>query len=221
MSVLLFAESSNGVFKKPTLEAASYGFQLAKSLGTHLVAVSMGNVSNEQLEVLSKYGVSKVYTISSLDSFSGPAYASAIAEVAKASSSNVVVMSQTYNGRAVAPRVAVKLNAALFSGVSGMVQAKGSGFEVSRTAYSLKALQQTSTSKSNLVITLKNNAYKLEINETASNVEAFSFSPSVNDLKLKSIGVEKASSKISAERFTTTQPKQSRLKQTKFREQQK
>ena len=72
MSVLLFAEHSQGSFKKAVYEAATYGYELAQAMGTDFVAVSIGQVENSELEKLGQYGVSKVYKIGSDHSFCEP-----------------------------------------------------------------------------------------------------------------------------------------------------
>ncbi len=199
MAILVFAENVNGAFKKPTLEALSYATAIAKSLGTEVHAVCFGVASDDQYKSLATYGASKIFVInhSSLSQFIGTAYASGIAAVAKQTQAQVIVIPQTYNGRAVAPRVAVKLDAAMFSGVTSLVTKSGDGFEVQRSAYSLKAVENLSTNRDKLVITLKGNAYKLEKNEAAGTVENFAFEPSTRDLALQPKQVIKASAKIS------------------------
>ncbi len=199
MAILVFAENVNGTFKKPTFEALSYASVVAKNLGTEVHAVAFGTASDEQYQNLATHGASKIFVINhpALASFIGPAYASGIATVAKQTQSQIVVIPQTYNGRAVAPRVAVKLDAAMFSGVTSLIAKSGNGYEVQRSAYSLKAIETTSTQRDKLVITLKSNAYKVEKNPASGLVENFVFEPSARDLLLKPQRVIKASSKIS------------------------
>lgn len=199
MAILVFAENVNGVFKKPTFEALSYATAVAKNLGTEVYAVSFGEASDDQYKNLASYGASKIYVINhpSLTKFIGPAYASGVAAVAQQIQAQILIIPQTYNGRAVAPRVAVKLDAAMFSGVTTLLTKTTNGYEVQRSAYSLKAIETVATNREKLVITLKNNAYKLEKNEAAGTVENFAFEPSPKDLLLKPQQVIKASSKIS------------------------
>jgi electron transfer flavoprotein alpha subunit len=45
MSVLVFAENSDGIFKKSTLEAISYAKEVAKITGGNCTAISIGNVN--------------------------------------------------------------------------------------------------------------------------------------------------------------------------------
>lgn len=199
MSILVFAENVQGNFKKPTLEALSYASAIAKNIGKEVHAVCFGKASDEAYKSLALYGASKIWVIehAALEKFIGPAYASGVAEVAKNISADIVIIPQTYNGRAIAPRVAIKLYAAMFSGVTELVQKTSNGFETKRSAYSLKAVETVSTTSTKLVVTLKGNSYKLVQSPAGGIVESFSFSPSDKDLRLLPKEVLKASSKIS------------------------
>ena len=59
MSILIYAESAEGKFKKVAFELASYAKNVAQTLGTTVTAVTInaGDVSE-----LSKYGVDKICT---------------------------------------------------------------------------------------------------------------------------------------------------------------
>ena len=50
MSVLVYTESWNGIFRKSSFETVSYASETAKVLGTEVVAVSIQNVSDERSE---------------------------------------------------------------------------------------------------------------------------------------------------------------------------
>ncbi|MCL4138395.1 UNVERIFIED_CONTAM: hypothetical protein GTU68_040521 [Idotea baltica] len=105
-------------------------------------------------------------------------------------------MAQTYNGRAIAPRVAVKLGAAALSGVIELVDSS-QGFKSKRMTYSGKGVEEFNTSKEKLVITVKANGYKIEENPTSLTIEPTSFSP--NEMNIGGIAREviKASEGIS------------------------
>jgi electron transfer flavoprotein alpha subunit len=74
MSLLIYAESQEGKFKKVAFELASYAKKVAESMGTTVTAVTV-NASN--VSELSKYGVDKVLKVTSdkLNNFSAKAYA--------------------------------------------------------------------------------------------------------------------------------------------------
>jgi len=183
MSVLLFAENSGGSFKKAVFEAATYGYDLAQKMGADFHAVSVGQVSEEELKKLGTYGVSKVHSVSSseLDAFINSAYAAAVSEVAKSLDAKAVVMAQTYNGRAISPRIAVKLDAAPVSGAITLVD-PDNNFDAQRMAYSGKGIEEFRTEKDKVVITVKGNGYKVEENPVDISIEAFDFSANTQNL---------------------------------------
>ncbi len=189
MSILLFAENSQGTLKKSILEAATYAYDLAQKLGVELEAVSVGQVSNEELEKLGTYGVSKVHIIrhEKLNAFANSAYGAGISKVAKSIDATAVVMAQTYNGRAVAPRIAVKLDAAPLSGVTSLVE-PANGFQGQRMSFSSKGVQTFQTLKPKVVITVRTNSYRISENPVSISLEDFNFVPS--ELNLDAIAKE-------------------------------
>ena len=56
MSVLTYIESSNGKIKKNGFEPASYSCELAKSLNTDVVALT---INAEDVNELSSYGIKR------------------------------------------------------------------------------------------------------------------------------------------------------------------
>ena len=195
MSVLLFAEHHNGSIPKSVFEAATYGHDLAKTLGTDLKAVSVGNISDEELQKLGKYGVNQVFKVSNNDmnAFVNTAYAAVVSEVAKQLSSPAVVMSQTYNGKAIAPRIAVKLDATPLSGVISLVEEGGT----TRLSYSGKGVQALKATKTNMVISVKINGYKITENPSALTVTPFDFEPGESDIDAVAKEIIKAGKGVS------------------------
>jgi electron transfer flavoprotein alpha subunit len=198
MSVLLFAEHSDGSFKKATFEAASYAYDLAQKMGGALHAVSVGHISDDELAKLGQYGVGKVHKVGNddLNAFANTAYAAAVEAVAKATDAKAIVFAQTYNGRAIAPRLAVKLNAAPLSGVTSMVD-PANNWESARLAYSGKGVETTQASGDKAIITVKANSYELKENPTTASVEAFAFEPGGRSLGAVAKEIVKAAEGIS------------------------
>ncbi|MDX2248654.1 MAG: electron transfer flavoprotein subunit alpha/FixB family protein [Bacteroidia bacterium] len=198
MPVLLFAENAQGTFRKPVFEAATYGYDLAKTLGTHLIAVSVGPVKEDELEKLGNYGVSEVYKIEDarLNSFVNTAFAAAVIKTAQDTGSDIIVMSQTYHGRAVAPRVAARLDATPYSGVISLADA-ANGFDVRRFSYSGKGVEELKSARSKIVITVKTNGYKVEENPVTISIRSGNYSPSNDDIDLVARELVKASEGVS------------------------
>lgn len=159
MSVLVFAESVDGKFKKSTLEAVSYAKETATLLGTKTIAVSIGNVAEADLKALGNNGAEAVYAIN-LDKFTPEAYSAAIAEVAKKENAQVVIISNTYSGKSVAPRVAVKLDAGIASGVVSLPNTSN-GFVVRKGVFSGKAFADVAVTTTVKVIAITPNSYQI------------------------------------------------------------
>ncbi len=140
MSVLIYAENADGKFKKSIFEAVSYAKAIADQQNTSLVALSIGNVAADQLAALGKYGAAKVLNVSNdkLKTFVNQAYASVIAEAAKKEGANIVVLSNSFSGKGLAPRIGVKLSAGVADGAVSLPEA-GASFKLKKTAFSGKA----------------------------------------------------------------------------------
>jgi electron transfer flavoprotein alpha subunit len=194
MSLLIYAESADGKFKKVAFELASYAKKVAESLGTTVTAVTVnaGNVSD-----LSKYGVDKVLKVSNdkLNNFNAKAYADVIKQAAQKESAKVILLSSTTDSLYLAPLVAVNLDAGFASNVVGL-PISTSPFQVKRNAFSNKAFTITEIATEVKVLGLAKNSYG--IFESASSLTEEDFSPSLNDadFNVKVESVEKTTGKI-------------------------
>ena len=83
MSVLVFADSTEGKFKKSAFEVVSYGRKVAEQLGSNLITLTI-NANN--CDELYTYGADKVVAVSNevLAAFNAKKYASVIHQVAVA-----------------------------------------------------------------------------------------------------------------------------------------
>ncbi|HMK05911.1 MAG TPA: electron transfer flavoprotein subunit alpha/FixB family protein [Flavobacterium sp.] len=194
MSILIYAESAEGKFKKVAFELASYAKKVAESLGTTVTAVTVnaGNVSE-----LSKYGVDKVLKVNNdkLSKFTAKAYADVIKQAAQKENVKLVLLSSTTDSLYIAPLVAVALEAGFASNVVGL-PVSTSPFQVKRNAFSNKAFNVTEISTEVKVLSLAKNSYG--IIENASTLAEEDFNPSIgeNDFGVKVESIEKSSGKV-------------------------
>lgn len=198
MSVIVFTEHSNGQFKKSTWEAASYASSLAALQNTTCIAVSIGDIHAEELQKLGRYGVRKVLHVGGdqLNHFVNQAYASIIAEAAKSESANTVILSASFSGKALAPRVAVKMSAAYVDGAISLPDLNG-GFKVRKGAFSGKAFADVTITSDHKVISIIPNSYR--IIENPVQAEVANFSPQVRPGDFRSMVKEivRAADKVS------------------------
>ena len=195
MSLLIYAESADGKFKKVAFELASYAKKVAQSLGTTVTAVT---VNAGDVAELANYGVDKVLKVTNdkLANFNAKAYADVVKQAAQKENSKVIVLSSTTDSLYLAPLVAVGLEAGFASNVVGLPLST-SPFQVKRTAFSNKAFNITEIDTDVKVLGLAKNSYG--IFETPSTLTEEDFSPAIgdNDFGVKVESVEKASGKVS------------------------
>ena len=198
MSVLVYAENTGGQFKKSVYELLSYGKAIADALNTNLSVVSIGNVSNESLAALGKYGATKVLNCSSekFKDFNSQAFASIISNAANSENANVVIISNSFAGKGLAPRVAIKLKASFAPGATELPTI-GDSFIVKNGAYSGKAFAHVQLTSATKVISLNPNSYKVV--ETGRSAEVVALDIVINESEFKTTVKEivRASDKIS------------------------
>ena len=199
MPVLIYAENAAGKFKKSTYEAVSYARAIADATGTGVTAISIGDVSADELASLGKYGAEKVLNVSNaqLKNFINQAYASVIAEAAKKENADIVVLSNSFSGRGLAPRIGVKLEAGVADGAVALPEISGDKFTVKKTAFSGKAFATVQLTSAKKVIALVPNSYKVVEKPAAGKVEDFSPEIKQTDFKVLVKEVIQSTDKVS------------------------
>jgi electron transfer flavoprotein alpha subunit len=197
MSVLVFTENWDGKFKKLSFELVSYAGKLAEMLNTGVTALSIGNVEESELKKLSSYGAGKIISVNNdmLKSLDNKAYTSVIAQVAVKEDAGVVVLANNNSGKALAPRLSVRLNAGLVSGATG-VPVSVSPFTIPKKAFSGKAVANVEIKTGKKIITLNQNAFGLVEKEGNAGIENFSAEVSADEIKTEVKDVEKQTGKI-------------------------
>ncbi|MBK8584876.1 MAG: electron transfer flavoprotein subunit alpha/FixB family protein [Bacteroidetes bacterium] len=182
MSVLVYIENSEGTFRKSAFETISYASAIAAKLNKPLVAISIGNVSNDELAKAGQYGATKVLNAAG-DKLSTPntqAYSSVIAAAAKAENAEVIVLSASFAGKTIAPRIAIKLDAGLAENVVTLPEMDGA-FTVKKGSYSGKAYSIIEMLAGTKVISTMPNSYKVVPNAQTAQVVNFDFTPDSKD----------------------------------------
>ncbi len=195
MSILIYAESAEGKFKKVAFELASYAKKVAESLGTTVTALTV-NISD--VSELAKYGVDKVLKVNNdkLAGFNAKAYADVIKQAAEKEGTKLVLLSSTTDSIYLSPLVAVALEAGFASNVVGL-PVSTSPFQVKRNAFSNKAFNITEISTDIKVLGLAKNSYGIFESAGAATEEDFNPLIGDNDFGVKVDSVEKVSGKVS------------------------
>lgn len=171
MSVLVYLEAWEGKFKKNTWEAAYYAAKTAEMLGTEAIGLCIGTLQDNPAEA-GQYGLSKVLHLedAAFENFDANSYGHAIAEVAEKQNSATIVVSATFNGKALAPSLSIKSEAALMSNVVALPEST-SPFSVKRGVYSGKGFNILSSEASKRVLVFVPNSLAPEAGEGSASVE--------------------------------------------------
>jgi electron transfer flavoprotein alpha subunit len=196
MSVLVYIENWDGKFKKLSYELVSYASEVAKMINTSVTAVSIGKVDEPELKKLGSYGAQKILGIENdmLANLDSQAYAAVLAEVAREDAS-IIIISNNNAGKAIAPRLSVRLKAGIGSGVSRLPLSINP-FTVYKRTYSGNAFAHLVINSEVKIITLAQNSFDLI--ETANNavIEKINLSFDTSLVKTKVHDVQKQSGRI-------------------------
>jgi len=194
MSVLIFLDQSEGHIKKSSFEAASYGAKVAELTGTTAEAIVLGNVSDD-LATLGNYGIKKVHTVknAALDHVDAQVFTKVIADAAKAIDANVIIFSNNFNGKAIAPRLSVHLKAGLVSGAVALPDLSN-GFTVKKNVFSGKAFANITVGTDIKIIALNPNSYSVVA--TTGTAEVAEFAATVDTAKVQVTATDKVVGEI-------------------------
>jgi len=194
MSVLIFIDTAEGHVKKVSHEVLSYGAKVAEQLGTTAEAIVLGAVSDD-LTSLGKYGVKKIHHVANdtLNNLDAQVYTKVIAQVAAACNAKLIIFSNNLNGKAIAPRLSVRMKAGLVAGAVALPDTSN-GFVVRKNVFSGKAFANIAVSTDIKIIALNPNAFQVITGEGIA--EVVPFSASVDAPKVKVTAVNKTSGEI-------------------------
>lgn len=194
MSVLIFLDQSDGHIKKNSFEAACYGAKISEMMGTTAEGIVLGTV-NDDLTELGKYGLKKIHSIKkeSLNNFDDEVFTHVIAEAAKGAGATVIIFSNNFNGKAIAPRLSVRLKAGLVSGAVALPETSN-GFVVKKNVFSGKAFANVYIKSDIKIISLNSNAYK--INEIEGKAEVAELNIEIPQARVKVKEINKVEGEI-------------------------
>ena len=161
--ILVYVNSTNGL-SKSALETVTYG----KKLNDSVTVITNGGASTDLLASLGEYGASSVIIDRSVDGEDAQQLTRLIASTAQSIGANTVVFSHDLIGKAVAPRVSVRLKAGLISGAISLPNSDGT---TKVNVFSGKAMGNVKVNSSISIISLLPNSIQPEKSGTACTVE--------------------------------------------------
>ncbi len=163
--VLVYLNSANGL-GKAAFETVTYG----KKLGDNVTVVTCGNASADALATLGEYGANKVLVDRSVDGEDAAQITKLVATAAQSVGATTIVFSHDLTGKAVAPRLSVRLQAGLVSGAIALPEADGT---VKVNVFSGKAVGFVKVNSATRIISLLPNSIQPEKTGAACGVEDF------------------------------------------------
>ncbi|MDT8415555.1 MAG: electron transfer flavoprotein subunit alpha/FixB family protein [Flavobacteriaceae bacterium] len=190
MSILIYAEATDGKLKKTAFELASY----AKATGEKVVALTI-NANNTG--ELGKYGVDKVLQVTNeaLKNFNPKAISEVLTQATQQENIKTIVLSTTTDAKYLTPLLAVKLNAGFASNVVALPESL-SPLKVKQAVFTNKAFAITELHAEINIIALSKNAFGLK--ESTGAAETVSFTPNLSESALQNhvTDVSKATNKV-------------------------
>ena len=193
MSIIVYAESWEGKFRKSTFEAVYYAKNIAEKLNQEVKSISVGNISEDELKKLGLYGSSLIESFPNISKSDGKSVAQIINE--NAESSNYIIFSDTFNSKSIAPRLSAKLAAGLVSNViTHLDDPKNPIFK--RQSFSSKAIESVKLKSEKAIICIKPNSFDLKESSVNCSIKENSLSLE-NDLSVSGKDVNKGKISLS------------------------
>ena len=193
MSIIVYAESWEGKFRKSTFEAVYYAKNIAEKLNQEVKSISIGNISEDELKKLALYGSNLIESFPNISKSDGKSVAQIINE--NAESSNYIIFSDTFNSKSIAPRLSAKLAAGLVSNViTHLDDPKNPIFK--RQSFSSKAIESVKLKSEKAIICIKPNSFDLKESSVDCEIKENSLSLE-NDLSVSGKDVNKGKISLS------------------------
>lgn len=194
MSVLIFIDTAEGHIKKASFEVLSYGAAFAEKSGMPAEGLVLGAVEDD-LASLGKYGVKKIYQVDNplLNHLDAQVYTKVLAEAVEKTGAQVIVFSNNVDGKAIAPRLSVRIKAGLVTGAIDLPDT-ANGFTVKKSVFSGKAFAHISLNTDKKIISLNPNAWQTVSGEGSAEVVKLDLP--VDEPEVKITNVEKLSGEV-------------------------
>ncbi|MEE2953610.1 MAG: electron transfer flavoprotein subunit alpha/FixB family protein [Bacteroidota bacterium] len=193
MSILIYAENWEGKVKKNIYEITSYAKELAKKENLNIIAVSTGDVEENELSTLSEYGINKILIGPSMMKADSKVIASFLETIVEEYNISLCVFADSYSSKMITARLAVKINASLINNVVELPITQNP-FKVKRKTFSGKAFEIREANRDKVILTISQNAFGIQKNPIECEIEKVNYTNSINNISV--IKTEKSSGKI-------------------------
>ena len=192
MKILVFIDNRKNILKKADLELAYYGHLIAKNHGGDVTALVVG--SDENVDVLGKYGANKVLHVNYNDGFDVFTLSNIINQVANDLGADMIVLPDNSSGKPLVGSLVIKQNASSVSGVIDIPAMDGGNMLFKKGVFSSKAYSYIKVLGAKTIVSLSSNSFSPE--EVGDNVAVESVDIAIDTPKVKVVGVDKVEGKV-------------------------
>lgn len=171
---------ANGALPKAAFEVVSYAHQL----GGTVTVLATGSLNSDALSVLGSYGANEVIVNRAITGNDDQTIAAWLAQ--HSAGAHNLVFSHDFNGKAIAPRLSVKLKAGFISGAVALPEADGS---IKVNVFSGKAFGFVKSDTAQRIISLLPNSVAPSMTGNACTVQEVN--ESMGDSRIKVLSVKK------------------------------
>tara|TARA_B100000965_G_scaffold402077_1_gene427268 strand:- start:466 stop:1416 length:951 start_codon:yes stop_codon:yes gene_type:complete len=158
MSIIVYAESWEGKFRKSTFEAISYAKKISEKSQKDVKSICVGNINEDELKKLGLYGSNSAENYPNISKSDCKSVAEVIKEHAQ--EADFIVFSNTFNAKSIAPRIAAKLSAGLITNVISNLDNVNNP-TLKRQSFSSKAIETVKLNSKQAVISISPNSFEL------------------------------------------------------------
>jgi electron transfer flavoprotein alpha subunit len=174
MSVLVYIQHFDGKLKKQNFEVASFAANIAASSQSKAIALILGTIDNSEIERLKSYGITKTIHVDGelFNTRINKIFTQVIEQVAVKENVNVIIFPDNNTGKAIAPRLSVRLRAGFVSGVVSLPLTY-EPFVIAKRVFSGKAFATIKIKTQIKILSLAINSYGLHENLVNFEIEKF------------------------------------------------
>ncbi len=193
MSILIYAENWEGKLRKNIFEAASYAKKLGNTEDSEIIAVSHGDIEENELKLLAEYGVNKILSGPSIQKADTAIITSFLEKIINEYNISFCVFADSYSSKMISSRLAVKINAALINNIVELPLTQ-SPLKVKRKTFSGKSFEIRQANKDRAILIIAQNAFGVHKNPVDFKIEKYNYETSTNTISV--IKTEKSSGKV-------------------------
>jgi len=189
--VLLLVEAKDGVLDKSSLELIRGASGLARDLGINASAVVVGHETSALAEAASSYGLNKIYRLDHplLKGFLPDAWVGALEGLCKQIAPKIFLMSHSFVGKEVAPRLAYRLNTELTTDCIGLKIDSQDGLLIrTKPIYGGNAIALLKCEGAPQMVTVRKNTFG-QMEQVTARSEILEMAPGIDEsiLRVKSL----------------------------------